>query len=142
MDRVCGGSKTECFGIAPAPSRMTPTARSSAAGYDPPLMSRPDRAGTPGWKFYVAVWLAMMAVHQDFWNWRDATLVFGFVPVGLAYHLGYSILASVVMAVLVRRAWPAHLEALAARDGTPVGCVGSAVGPTGRRASGGDAGHR
>lgn len=75
-------------------------------------MSRPERTGTPGWKFYVAVWLAMMAVHQDFWNWRDATLVFGFVPVGLAYHLGYSILAAVVMAVLVRRAWPAHLEAL------------------------------
>jgi hypothetical protein len=75
-------------------------------------MLRHERTGTPGWKFYVAVWLAMMAVHQDFWNWRDATLLFGFVPVGLAYHLGYSILAAVVMALLVRRAWPVHLEGL------------------------------
>jgi hypothetical protein len=28
-------------------------------------------------------------LHQDFWNWKKAEpLVFGFLPVGLAYHAG------------------------------------------------------
>jgi hypothetical protein len=50
-------------------------------------------------------------LHQDFWNWNKAEpLVFGFLPVGLAYHAGYSILASILMAVLVKFAWPKHLE--------------------------------
>ena len=52
-------------------------------------------------------------LHQDFWNWRTANpLVFGFLPVGLAYHAAYSILASVMMAVLVTTAWPKHLETI------------------------------
>ncbi len=55
--------------------------------------------------------LAFYALHQDFWNWRRAEpLVLGFLPVGLAYHVGYSIWAAVTMAVLVRLAWPRHLE--------------------------------
>jgi hypothetical protein len=55
--------------------------------------------------------LVVYFLHQDFWNWRKAEpLVFGFLPVGLAYHAGYSILASVLMAVLVKFAWPSHLE--------------------------------
>jgi len=50
-------------------------------------------------------------LHQDFWNWTKAEpLVFGFLPVGLAYHAGYSIWAAVLMAVLVKFAWPKHLE--------------------------------
>jgi hypothetical protein len=50
-------------------------------------------------------------LHQDFWNWKTAQpLVFGFLPIGLAYHAGYSILASLLMAVLVKFAWPTHLE--------------------------------
>lgn len=49
-------------------------------------------------------------LHQDFWNWeRIEPLVLGFLPVGLAYHVGYSLLASVTMAVLVRHCWPAQL---------------------------------
>jgi hypothetical protein len=50
-------------------------------------------------------------LHQDSWNWKKAEpLVFGFLPIGLAYQVGYSILAAVMMAVLVKFAWPAHLE--------------------------------
>jgi hypothetical protein len=55
--------------------------------------------------------LLVYALHQDFWNWRKIEpLIFGFLPVGLAYHAAYSVLASILMAVLVRFAWPAHLE--------------------------------
>jgi hypothetical protein len=50
-------------------------------------------------------------LHQDVWFWRTARpLVFGFLPVGLAYHAFYSGLAAGVMALLVRYAWPGHLE--------------------------------
>jgi hypothetical protein len=50
-------------------------------------------------------------LHQDFWNWKQAEpLIFGFLPVGLAYQAGYSILAAAMMAVLIRTAWPKHLE--------------------------------
>jgi len=54
---------------------------------------------------------AIYVLHQDFWNWKQAApLVFGFLPIGLAYQAGYSILAAALMAVLVRMVWPAHLE--------------------------------
>lgn len=54
--------------------------------------------------------VAVLALHQDVWNWTNKTLVFGFLPAGLAYHAGYSVLAAVTMAVLVRFLWPAHLD--------------------------------
>ncbi len=50
-------------------------------------------------------------LHQDFWNWKKALpLTFGFLPIGLAYQAGYSFLAAVTMAILVKFAWPSHLE--------------------------------
>jgi hypothetical protein len=55
--------------------------------------------------------IAVYILHQDFWNWKKATpLIFGFLPPGLAYHAGYSILAAITMAILVKFAWPSHLE--------------------------------
>ena len=64
--------------------------------------------------------VAVYLIHQDFWNWKKAEpLVFGFLPIGLAYHAGYSILASVLMAVLVKFAWPSRLEDLDASPTEP-----------------------
>jgi hypothetical protein len=55
--------------------------------------------------------LLVYVLHQDFWNWRQAhPLIFGFLPIGLAYQAAYSVLASILMAILVRFAWPGHLE--------------------------------
>jgi Protein of unknown function (DUF3311) len=57
--------------------------------------------------------LAVYVLHQDSWNWKKSEpLVFGFLPIGLAYHAGYSVLASVTMAILVKFAWPSHLETM------------------------------
>ncbi len=57
--------------------------------------------------------IGVYVLHQDFWNWRKADpLIFGFLPVGLAYHAAYSILAALMMAVLVKFAWPKHLESI------------------------------
>jgi len=50
-------------------------------------------------------------LHQDFWNWKGIEpLIFGFLPIGLAYHAAYSVVAAVLMAILVKLVWPKHLE--------------------------------
>lgn len=54
--------------------------------------------------------VAVILLHQDIWNWKNSTLVLGFIPMGLAYHIGYSCLAALTMWLLVRLAWPKHLE--------------------------------
>ena len=55
--------------------------------------------------------VAVYVLHQDFWNWKKADpLVFGFLPIGLAYHAAYSIVAALTMALLVKFAWPKDLE--------------------------------
>lgn len=56
--------------------------------------------------------VALYILHQDFWFWRTAyPLVFGFMPIGLFYHGAFSVAAALVMWLLVKYAWPAHLEA-------------------------------
>ena len=55
--------------------------------------------------------LVVYVLHQDVWFWQAARpLVFGFLPVGLAYHAAYCVLVAVLMSVLTFVAWPAHLD--------------------------------
>jgi hypothetical protein len=62
--------------------------------------------------FLVGLVIALYVLHQDFWFWRTARpFVFGFLPVGLFYHVCYTLAVSLVMWLLVRLAWPARLEA-------------------------------
>lgn len=62
-----------------------------------------------GW--FLLIGVALYALHQDFWFWRTAKpIVLGFLPIGLAYHVTYSLAAALLMALLVRYAWPEHLE--------------------------------
>jgi hypothetical protein len=65
--------------------------------------------------------LTVYCLHQDFWNWKEyEPLVFGCLPVGLAYHAAYSIAAAVTMAILVKFAWPRELHEIEAQsDRTP-----------------------
>jgi hypothetical protein len=57
---------------------------------------------------------ALYVLHQDVWNWRTARvngyMPFGAVPIGLFYHACFSAAASLVMWLLVKFAWPSHLE--------------------------------
>ena len=58
------------------------------------------------------------ALHQDVWFWRTARpLVFGFLPVGLFYHACYSVAAAGLLWLLVRLAWPGHLEGRRGEEG-------------------------
>ena len=55
---------------------------------------------------------ALYILHQDVWYWRDARpLVFGFLPIGLFYHVADTVAASLLLWVLVRTHWPSHLDA-------------------------------
>jgi hypothetical protein len=62
----------------------------------------------------VVVIAALYVLHQDFFFWKTARIFgvipFGFIPIGLFYHACFSVAASLVMWLLVRYAWPSHLE--------------------------------
>jgi hypothetical protein len=65
-------------------------------------------SATFGW---LLVLLTLYLLHQDVWFWHEARpLVFGFLPVGLAYHGAFCIAVAAVMWALTRFAWPSHLE--------------------------------
>ena len=55
--------------------------------------------------------VALYVLHQDFWFWRTAhPMAFGFLPIGLFYHACYTVAVSAFMGLLVKYAWPSHLE--------------------------------
>jgi hypothetical protein len=57
------------------------------------------------------VLFAVLAIlHQDVWNWDNRGLVFGFMPVGLAYHALYSVAAALFWLGVSRFAWPVEIE--------------------------------
>ena len=59
----------------------------------------------------VAAVALLYVLHQDFWFWDDARpLVFGFLPIGLFYHAAFTLATAGVLWLLVRVAWPSHLE--------------------------------
>ncbi len=59
----------------------------------------------------VLIVAVLYVLHQDVWFWRTARpLMFGFLPVGLAWHAAYCVAVSLLMLWLTRVAWPAHLE--------------------------------
>jgi hypothetical protein len=92
-------------------------------------------ASTIGRNLIVVLAIALGVLHQDFWWWDNDWLVMGFMPIGLAYHAAYSILAACLWALAIKIAWPYHLESMAeathkvtpgftveeARDGDGVG---------------------
>ncbi len=57
---------------------------------------------------YVGLFVLYL-LHNDLWYWNDGRLVLG-LPIGLLYHFGFSVASSVLLFLLVRHAWPRHLE--------------------------------
>ena len=62
----------------------------------------------PRWTPYAGL-LVLYLLHNDLWYWNDPRLVFG-LPIGLLYHVGFCVAASLLMFLLVKYAWPRHLE--------------------------------
>lgn len=72
---------------------------------------------------YYAVWTAvilLIILHQDNWLWENSSLVFGFLPTSLLYHMGISLSATVVWYLATRYAWPLPDEPRSAPMVTPV----------------------
>jgi hypothetical protein len=59
---------------------------------------------------FAPVVLLLLILHQDFWNWRAARPFILGLPVGLWYHVAYTLGAALLMALLVRYCWPDHLD--------------------------------
>lgn len=50
-------------------------------------------------------------LHQDFWWWNSIEpLVFGFIPIGLAYQAGVSVAAGILWAFAVHYCWPREVD--------------------------------
>ena len=62
-------------------------------------------------KVVVALFVIMLIIHQDIWFWSDASLVFGFMPIGLFYHALFSIGCAVLGALAIKFLWPTEAEA-------------------------------
>ena len=59
------------------------------------------------------VWLLvgiLVVLHQDYWQWDNASLWFGFLPYTLAYHAGLSLLAAAAWWLATCCFWPHQLE--------------------------------
>ena len=53
----------------------------------------------------VASWIALgvlFLLHNDLWLWNDGRIVLG-LPVGLLYHVGYCLVAALLLAGILRR---------------------------------------
>lgn len=73
-------------------------------------------------KCAVIVWLtfaALFVLHHDCWNWDSRSLVLGWLPVGLAWHAGFSLAAALLWAAATRWAWPNDIEQWAEETDTP-----------------------
>jgi len=85
-----------------------------------PRPSRPPRRRSASILLLLALAAVIVLVlRHDYWFWDTPyPLLFGFLPVGLWWQGMVSILAAVLMAMMVRFAWPAELEddALAAEQ--------------------------
>lgn len=66
--------------------------------------------------------ITLYVLHQDFFFWYTArirgVIPFGFIPIGLFYHACFSVAAALLMWLLVKFAWPAHLEREVGENGT------------------------
>lgn len=61
-------------------------------------------------RLVLAAGLVLAVLHQDFWYWDRADLVFGMVPVGLAYHAAYTVVVAAFWGFAVTFAWPHEIE--------------------------------
>ena len=53
--------------------------------------------------------LGLLVAHQDYWNWDNDKLIFGFLPHSIAYHCIISLAAAIVWSISVKFCWPKQL---------------------------------
>ena len=55
--------------------------------------------------------VVLFFLHQDSWWRNDRRLVLGFLPVSLAYHVGWTLLVAAGWIFVGKYCWPEHLDA-------------------------------
>ena len=55
--------------------------------------------------------VVLAVLHQDFWWKADPTLVFGVLPISLAYHVGWTFLVAFGWFLVGKFCWPVGLDA-------------------------------
>ncbi len=70
---------------------------------------------------YVALALLALLIllQQDYWQWENRTLVFGFLPYSIAYHAGICLAAAGLGWMVTRFCWPQGLDDATAADRSP-----------------------
>jgi hypothetical protein len=58
----------------------------------------------------VGFFLILFILHQDFWWKDDPTLVFGVLPVSLAYHVVWTLLVALGWFLVGKFCWPHALD--------------------------------
>ena len=61
--------------------------------------------------------LVVGVLHLDLWWWSSTRIVLGFLPLTLAYQVGITLAAALAWALVMRFAWPKHVESWAEREG-------------------------
>jgi len=56
-----------------------------------------------------ALLLLLYALHTDVWYWNDPRPLLG-LPIGVTYHVLWTLAVTAAFALLVRFAWPDELE--------------------------------
>lgn len=79
----------------------------------------------------IIIFIVLAVLHQDFWNWSNGDLVFGVMPVALAYHAAYSLIAALFWTLVIKFAWPVELEAWADGEDPPAASVATHAGSPG-----------
>ena len=57
----------------------------------------------------VLVWILvplLIIAQQDYWQWSNTSLLFGFLPYSLAWHMGVSLAAAAAWLAITQFAWP------------------------------------
>ena len=59
----------------------------------------------------VVLLVALCLLHHDFWWWGETRpLVLGFLPIGLAWHVGLSFATAIIWWLATAYCWPQGLE--------------------------------
>ena len=51
----------------------------------------------------------LFLLHNDFWLWDNPKMLLG-MPIGLLYHIGFCVASALLMALIINKALPSHLQ--------------------------------
>ncbi len=57
----------------------------------------------------LSILFLLLILFFNFWMWDNNALILG-MPINLLYHIGLCVLTTLSMLVIVRLAWPHHLD--------------------------------